>query len=116
MQTLGEFIRKKRDEANISLRELARQIGITPPFLSDIELGRRNPSDDVLAKIAGYFKLPIEELKKLDDRVTFSDLKRLIEKDPKLGFAFRTAVDEVHQGKSTIEELTRKLSGNGNGG
>ena len=113
MQTLGEFIRKKRDEADISLRELARQIEITPPFLSDIELGRRNPSEDVLAKIADYFKLPIEELKKLDTRVTFSDLKRLIEKDPKLGFAFRTAIEDVNQGKSTIEELTRKLSEKG---
>ena len=113
MKTLGEFIREKREEADISLRELARQIEITPPFLSDIELGRRNPSEDVLGKIARYFKLPVEELKKLDHRVTFSDLKRLIEKDPKLGFAFRTAIEDVNKGKSTIEELTRKLSEKG---
>lgn len=113
MKTLGEFIRDKRDAADVSLRELARQIGITAPFLSDIELGRRNPSEDVLTKIAEYFKLPIEELKRFDTRVTFSDFKRLIEKDPKLGFAFRTAVDDVNQGKSTIEELTKKLSNQG---
>jgi|ERR1035441_4798331 transcriptional regulator with XRE-family HTH domain len=110
MKTLGEFIREKREAANISLRELARQIKITPPFLSDVELGRRNPSEEVLAKIAGYFKIPVEEIRKLDTRVAFADFKRLVEKDPKLGFAFRTAVEEVSQGRATTEDLTKKLS------
>ena len=110
MKTLGEFIREKREAANISLRELARQIKITPPFLSDVELGRRNPSEEVLAKIAEYFKMPIEELKKLDTRVSFADLKRFIERDPKLGFAFRSAIEDVNQGRTTTEDLTKKLS------
>jgi transcriptional regulator with XRE-family HTH domain len=113
VQTLGDFIRQKRDELDISLRELARQTGITAPFLSDIELGRRNPSETVLAKIAEYFKLPIEDLKKFDIRGPLADLKRLIEKDPKLGFAFRTAIDDVNQGKSTTEDLAKKLSESG---
>lgn len=110
MKTLGEFIRERREAANISLRELARQIQITPPFLSDVELGRRNPSDEVLEKIAGFFSIPVEELKKLDTRVSFANFKRFVEQDPKLGFAFRTAIEDVNQGRTTIEDLTKKLS------
>ena len=51
---LGQFIRSKRDELDMSLRELACQLDITPPFLSDIELGKRYPSEPVMAKLAGF--------------------------------------------------------------
>ena len=80
------------------------------PSFQTFELGRRNPSEEVSAKIAGYFKIPVEEIRKLDTRVAFADFKRLVEKDPKLGFAFRTAVEEVSQGRATTEDLTKKLS------
>jgi len=66
-----------------------------------------------LAKIAEFFKVPLEELRKFDYRGSLADLKRLIEKDPNLGFAFRTAIDEVNQGKVTTEELAKKLSESG---
>ena len=44
----GAQLRAARKAAGFGLRELARRVGISPPFLSDIELGRRLPSDDVL--------------------------------------------------------------------
>ena len=44
--SLGERIHKLRDKAGLSLRKLADQIGISSPFLSDIELGRRFPSEE----------------------------------------------------------------------
>jgi transcriptional regulator with XRE-family HTH domain len=40
--SLGQRIRELRDKADLSLRELAKKIGISSPFLSDIELGRRS--------------------------------------------------------------------------
>ena len=109
MQTLGEFIRKKRDEVDLSLRELARRLEITAPYLSDIELGRRTPSDAVLAKIAGFLGVQVEELKKFDHRGSITDLKRFIAMSPKLGVAFRSAVDDVKEGKMSIDDLTKKL-------
>lgn len=36
-------MREIRENAGISLRELARRLGWTPAYVSDIELGRRNP-------------------------------------------------------------------------
>ena len=96
-KTLGEIVRERRNAADISLRELARRIGITPPFLSDIELGRRNPSEEVLAKMAQELNVPIEDLKKFDNRESITDLKRMMEENPELSFAFRTAIKQVKQ-------------------
>lgn len=109
MQTLGEYIRAKRDEADLTLRELARQLGITPPFLSDIELGRRNPSESVLAKIADFFKVPVDQLKQFDHRESVADLKRYLAMKPEQGIAFRTVMDSVKQGKISMEDILKNI-------
>jgi transcriptional regulator with XRE-family HTH domain len=109
--TLGETIRSLREEADISLRELAKKIDVSAPFLSDVELGRRFPSDETLAALAAALRVPVEDLKKFDHRESVADFKRILETNPALGMAFRTAVTDVKAGKITPEELTRKLRG-----
>src|SRR5271166_3501441 len=42
-RALGQRIHELRDKADLSLRGSAKKIGISSPFLSDIELGRRFP-------------------------------------------------------------------------
>jgi transcriptional regulator with XRE-family HTH domain len=74
---------------------LAKRSGISSPFLSDIELGRRFPSEEILGKLAAALNVPVEDLQKYDNRGPIADLKRLMDSDPKLGFAFRTAVEKV---------------------
>ncbi len=103
--TLGQKIRQLRDKADFSLRELAEQVKVTAPFLSDIELGRRYPSDDVLTKLAECLKVSPEELRQYDVREPVADMKRLMETNPKLGFAFRSVVEDVKSGKLTSEDL-----------
>lgn len=109
-KTLGEFVRSKRDELDISLRELARQLGITPPFLSDIELGKRYPSEPVMVKLAEFFKMPVDDLKLFDHRESLSDLKRLLEQNSNLNVAFRTALEEVKDGKLSPEQLANRIN------
>jgi transcriptional regulator with XRE-family HTH domain len=109
-KTLGEFIRAKRDEADLSLRELARELDITPPFLSDIELGKRYPSEPVMAKLADFFGVEIDELKQYDHRESLSDLKRLLEQSNNLNLAFRTAIEEVKDGKISPEQLADRIN------
>jgi len=46
----GKRIRAAREKAGKSLRWLAHELGITPPFLSDLELGRRNWSAERFQK------------------------------------------------------------------
>jgi transcriptional regulator with XRE-family HTH domain len=50
--SLGQRIHELRDKADLSLRGLAKRIGISSPFLLDIELGRGFPSEEILAKLA----------------------------------------------------------------
>lgn len=38
---MGRALRKMREDAEISLRGMARKIGCSAPFLSDCELGNR---------------------------------------------------------------------------
>lgn len=94
METLGAFIRRLRDEKDISLREFAKRIRCTPPFLSDVELSRRNPSDEILARIAKELGVSEQELRKRDIRAPIEDIKRVTQSDPKFAMAFRRVIDK----------------------
>ena len=50
--SLGEIIRRQRELNEMSMREFARVVGISNPYLSQIERGLRAPSDQVLQAIA----------------------------------------------------------------
>lgn len=54
---LGEFIRELRNNARISLRQLAAQAGVSNPYLSQIERGLRKPSAEVLQQIANALRV-----------------------------------------------------------
>lgn len=107
--TLGNKLRELREKAGISLRELAREAKISAPFLSDVELGRRFPKDDTLAFIAKKLRVAVETLKQHDTRSAMSDLKRMADTTPNLGFAFRSMVDQVNAGTLTPDEIAAKL-------
>ena len=106
MKTLGERIRERRDELDLSLRELAKRLKLSAPFISDVEFGRRFPSDDKLELIARELKLTVEELKDLDPRPPIDQIRRMTEQDPNYALAFRTLINN----KVTPEELI-KLAG-----
>ena len=108
--SLGQQLHQLRDKADLSLRELANKVGISSPFLSDIELGRRFPSEEILAKLASALNVSLEDLKQYDNRGPIADLKRLMDSDPKLGFAFRTAVEKIKSGELTAEDIIARLS------
>lgn len=103
MTTLGQKIRELREQKDYSLRELAKRIGVTAAFLSDIELGRRYPSDEVFESLAQELDISAQELRKFDTRPPVEDLKRLSQNNPAYGIAFRMVVDR----NVTPEELTK---------
>ena len=76
-QTLGGKLRQLREAADLSLRDLAKAAGVSAPFLSDIELGKRFPSDEILGRLAHRLKVPVKELKELDNRESLNDLRRI---------------------------------------
>lgn len=94
-KTLGVRIRELREEKDYSLREFAKKLGdISAAHISDIELGRRFPSDTLLRKIAQLLGVPVEELQKYDNRAPVEDIKRLSESDPAFGFALRKLIEK----------------------
>jgi transcriptional regulator with XRE-family HTH domain len=107
--SLGDRIRQLRESLDISLRELAKKLEVSPPFLSDVELGRRFPSDEHLVKLAKELKTTLDDLKKYDLRQPVAEIKRLSENTPAVGFAFRTMLEKVKEG-ATPEEIIRKLN------
>ena len=59
---LGEFIRRQRELQALSMRQLADMVGISNPYLSQIERGLREPSERVLDAIAENLELSAEAL------------------------------------------------------
>lgn len=88
-KSFGEKIRELRNAKDISLREFAKQLEASAAHVSDIELGRRYPSENLLEKIAILLNESIEKLRSFDSRVPVEELKRRTELEPALGFALR---------------------------
>jgi transcriptional regulator with XRE-family HTH domain len=61
-RNIGEYIREQRNTAKISLRELAKQAGVSNPYLSQIERGLRKPSAEILQQIAKGLRISAEVL------------------------------------------------------
>ena len=59
---LGEYLKEQRVSAQLSLRQLADQAGVSNPYLSQIERGLRKPSAEVLQQIAKALRISAEQL------------------------------------------------------
>src|SRR3954462_12616796 len=51
-ERLGEIIRRQRELSAMSMRQFSELVGISNPYLSQIERGLREPSERVLESIA----------------------------------------------------------------
>jgi transcriptional regulator with XRE-family HTH domain len=59
----GQLISTARKKKGLSQRELAVQVGISGPYLNDIEHGRRNPpSGELVVKMAIALDIPEDHL------------------------------------------------------
>lgn len=103
--TLGERIRELREAADKSLRELARDVGVSAAFMSDIELGKRYPSDEVLEKIADELGTSAEALGEYDTRPPLDEMKRKSHTNPTYGFALRRMVEEDVSSEDLLKML-----------
>jgi transcriptional regulator with XRE-family HTH domain len=108
MKTLGERIRELREQKDISLRELAKKLAVSPAFLSDIELGRRYPSDEVLARIAKELGSTVESLKQYDTRPPIEELKKMAAANPLMGVALRRVAEKKVSASDLIDFLNKE--------
>ncbi len=62
LQSLGAFIRAQRQQAQMSLRDLADLTNVSNPYLSQIERGLHEPSMRVLKSISEALEVSIDTL------------------------------------------------------
>lgn len=83
VDSLAQDIRDRRRALGLTLRGFARQVGVAPSFVTDIEAARRRPGPEVLGKIAGVLDVPLAELQALDPRIT-PEVREWMERDPRV--------------------------------
>ena len=59
---LGARVRNERERKGFSLRAFAKECHISPSFLSDVELGKADPSLETLRVICEQLGTPLAEL------------------------------------------------------
>jgi transcriptional regulator with XRE-family HTH domain len=55
MVNMGERLRTLRSEKRLTQTEVSRRVGVTKSMISSYELEQRQPSYDVLIKLAAFF-------------------------------------------------------------
>lgn len=90
--TFGPTVRRRREEREIGLREMAKQIGVSPTYLSKLERDQLPPpAEDKVNAIADILGFDRDELLALAGRVS-SDLTEIIRENPReLAALLRTA-------------------------
>jgi transcriptional regulator with XRE-family HTH domain len=59
---LGEYVKRKRQEEKLSLRQVATNINVSASTLSRIENGIGVPDSATLARLASWLGIPLERL------------------------------------------------------
>ena len=81
-QKFGAFIRRKREEKEFGLREMAKKVGISPTYLSKCERDEfPPPSEDRVREIAKILGCDVDELLARAGRVS-SDVAEIIKRHP----------------------------------
>lgn len=114
----GEFINKKRVEKKITLRKMADMLGVSAPFLTDVEKDRRNPFDmEKLTQLAKILNLSKEENAQMLDlagkkrNAVAPDLPEYIMERDYVSAALRTARDldaGEEEWNRFVEELRKR--------
>jgi transcriptional regulator with XRE-family HTH domain len=102
LEALGQFIRAQRQQAQLSLRELAARTNVSNPYLSQLERGLHEPSMRVLKSIAGALNVPVDALLARagllsDGDNRLADTERVILADERLTDDQRQSLLEVYR-------------------
>ena len=101
VKSIGDYIREQREQARISMRQLAQAAGVSNPYLSQIERGLRKPSADILQQIAKGLRISAEALYVqagiLEDRPADSGVRSALLADPELSERQKQVLIEIYE-------------------
>ena len=110
--SLGEFIRRQRELSDVSMRQFAELVGISNPYLSQIERGLRAPSEQVLHSIADALQVSADTLYDQAGVPREEDgppkVVQAIREDPKLTGRQRQALIEVYEAFAAVGARPRR--------
>lgn len=116
--TLGAIIRRQREVAAQPIRQFASAVGISGPYLSQIERGLRAPSEAVLNAIATSLQTTSEALyaeagylpPEDGDEQVAGEVLEAVERDPALTAPQRRALAEIYQSFLDANFVRRRRS------
>ena len=112
-EQFGAFIRRKREEKELGLREMAKKIGISPTYLSKCERDEfPPPSEDRVREIAKILGCDVDDLLARAGRVS-SDISDIIKRHPvQLAALLRTtkgmSADDINRLASEAEKVKKR--------
>lgn len=99
--SVGDYIREQRENAQVSLRQLAKSAGVSNPYLSQIERGLKKPSAEILQQIAKGLRISAETLYVragiLEDRGAGTDVVGAILADAAIGERQKRVLLDVYE-------------------
>ncbi len=116
---IGDRLRRHRIEVlQKTLRAVAKELDVSPPYIVDLEKGNRRPSEDLLVRMAKVYQLPEADL-----RAGFSRAPAVVEQIAsqdsvtveKVPEFLRTAKDFTPEQWDRLIAQAKKMKGSGKG-
>ena len=114
--SLGQIIRKKRQELSLTLDEVAAKTGFSKPYLSTVETGRVNnpPSDNLLRKLEKVLKFDSGQLQHLAHVEGMpADIRRDYEAIDAQNRRYKQIISDVIDRKTKIKDLGGMIASEG---
>ncbi len=108
---LGEIIRRQRELAELSMRQVAAMAGISNPYLSQIERGLRAPSEEVLRAIAESLNVSADLLRGDEQADGSADVVEAVQSDPDLTTSQRRSLIEAYEALRQVTVKHRRGRG-----
>ena len=113
LDTFGSYIRRLRIKNDIGQRELAKQIGVAPSYLNDIEKNKRTaPRTELIKKLSVKLNADLNLLYDLagnSKKTVAPDIVDYIENNPKIISLLRSAKSNKLS-DDEIENLEKKIN------
>ena len=81
MQDFGKRIKELRQKAGLTQQQLAERIWVSKAAISNYELYERNPSPEILIKLARVFHVSTDYLLGIEEKTQVLDVSDLTDED-----------------------------------
>lgn len=75
---LGNFLCEKREQKNLSQKQLAEMLGVTDKAVSKWENAKALPKTEIIRKMADIFDLSVDELLKMKEKNNIPEITKIV--------------------------------------